>query len=310
MELPGDVPSQVRLDSLRIVPTAPPVAASSFPAMVLGKNTRNAYCLFRFYLDSQTGNLYGQIGTGSADHMALGAGYFWCYDGALSRLPLATATPAPVSAENSFAAAAAGAPDLSSLVQSWRTEGDVPRLYGITWDGQQLWSFCEATGEAVATPLKPIEPKANTASFHIVSIDVGFTRKPDTDARYRKALAFEKANGTLKALPIFEQIFADDPSAVEIRNHVAWARATRPQEPYHNIERALELVNQALEWQPWNPEMWDTLAEIYWRKGDANLAMHLEAKAINLNPHKTFYWRQYEKFQAGPTTQEAPEPAY
>lgn len=145
---------------------------------------------------------------------------------------------------------------------------------------------------------------------HLVRYDNGLARKPDTDARYKKALAYERANGTLKALPLFEQIFTDDPSAVEIRNHVAWALATRPQEPYHNLNRAMELLQVALTSQPWNPEMWDTMAEIYWRRGDAAAAAHLEAKAINLNPQKSFYWRQYEKFQKGPTSQEAPEPSY
>ncbi len=186
-------------------------------------------------------------------------------------------------------------------------------IYRLAWDGQRFWSLSDEMEARAGT--RPETPPAGSGetvpgSVRLVSIDVGLTRKADTTERYNKALAFEKKNGTAKALSLFEELIAADPAAVEIRNHVAWARGTRPKEPYHDIQRAKQLVEGALEWQPWDPEKWDTLAEIYWRLGDAKLAEHLEAKAINLNPAKTFYWKQLDKFRSQPGSDEAPEPAY
>jgi tetratricopeptide (TPR) repeat protein len=187
----------------------------------------------------------------------------------------------------------------TQAVQHDYVPASVPLLGdGATWDGQHLWE------------LTAVKAGSDKMQLHLARIDVGLARKPDTTARHNQALAFERKNGTLKAIPLFEELIAYDPAAAEVRNHVAWALGTRPQEPYHDIQRAKQLVESALDWQPWNPELWDTLAEIYWRLGDAKLAEHLEAKAINLNPNKTFYWRQLDKFRTQLGTDKAPEPAY
>lgn len=269
---------------------------------------------FRIYLDLQKATMYQPFPQENAGEPANdGGGYLWLTVGKgphrdrvqeIQRVPIASLRNVSE----------------SGRIRAMPTKGfqvadlDGVRGFGrqLAWDGQRLWAVSRA-GPGIGEVLKRPDGEilfAPEPQVRLVCIDVGLNRKADTDERYKKALAFEKKNGTVKALPLFEELIAYDPAAVEIRNHVAWALGTRPQEPYHDIPRAKTLVESALEWQPWNPEMWDTLAEIYWRLGNAQLAEHLEAKAINLNPAKTFYWKQLDKFRAGPTTQEAPEPAY
>lgn len=272
-------------------------------------NTRTSAChLGLWHFDVRTLNIYAP--TLPDCPLALGAGYAWALDGVLQRCDLSRLSP------------------LTSLQQNqevpWsRNSGHdsvIEQANGqLAWDGERLWSIHAATLEPGAERLGRLLPPIEAADgkrtiivppVRLVSIDVGLTRKPDTTARYNKALAFERKNGTLKAIPLFEELIAYDPAAVEIRNHLGWALAARPKEPYHDLQRAKQLVESALEWQPWDPEKWDTLAEIYWRLGDNQLAERLEAKAINLNPTKTFYWRQLDKFRTQPGNDEAPEPAY
>lgn len=314
--LPEDVPSRITPRSLRAASTAPPVSTCNiFTDRASLIDSRAQSLLQCLYLDTLSVATYGCV---SGRCPTQGAGWLWFgsfWDGRTSRLfrlplrelrciRLPTTQPAlwmtPCRQDLPSVSSTAETADLSNQGFGW--------IYGLAWDGQRLWTVSdrdllprgsdgrrERRGEAAIPP-------------HLVSIDVGLSRHADTTERYQEALAFEKANGTARALPLFEKIIADDPSAAEIRNHIAWALGTRPEEPYHNMDRAMALVTQALEWQPWNPEMWDTLAEIYWRKGDAQLAEHIEAKAINLNPHKNFYWQQYERFHCPTATQPAKVP--
>ncbi len=153
------------------------------------------------------------------------------------------------------------------------------------WDGQRIWTLAPCTGPDGKPQLR------------LLAIDIGLTRKPDTTDRYYQVLAHEEKHGTLATIPQFDELIAYDPAAAEVRNHLSWALATRPNEPYHDLTRARQLVLSSLRSQPWNPEFWDTLAEIEWRMGNADKAALIEARAINLNPGKGFYWDQWRKFR-------------
>jgi tetratricopeptide (TPR) repeat protein len=317
-ELPQDLPAAMPSDTFRFSGQAPVPSVFDPPRIVHAPDVISSLYLWQLYLDSQAISVYGRwqrsgdLPYACNPPIVAGAGYLWIFTDRPQRISLSTIKPLPID---------------GSLSQGWRLAGvsrtDIRRNLewasadraltdvqgGLAWDDQHLWSL---SPETVTVPARgSFESSATLVrSVRLVRIDVGLCRKPDTTDRHNKALAFEKKNGTLKAIPLFEELIAYDPAAVEIRNHLAWALATRPREPYHDIQRAKKLVESALEWQPWNPEFWDTLAEIHWRLGDAKLAEHLEAKAINLYPAKTFYWRQLDKFRAGAATQAAPEPAY
>jgi tetratricopeptide (TPR) repeat protein len=268
--------------------------------------------LGRWFFDARTLTLYPvQL---PDCPLALGAGYVWRLDGSLKRIELSRLRPLASPWSESARQEVPWSQDttrdaIMAQANSW-----------LTWDGQGLWSL-HATpleGSKYANQMSlpgsgrvaQDKPTVLLPPVHLIRIDAGLTRKPDSAERHQKTLAFEKANGTQKAIPLFEKIASDDLAAVEVRNHLAWAFATRPHEPYHDILLAKQLAEGAAAWEPWNPEIWDTLAEIWWRLGHAELAAHLEAKAINLNPNKTFYWRQLDKFQSGPAAPDAPEPAY
>ena len=177
----------------------------------------------------------------------------------------------------------------------------------LAWDGQHLWAFdkISVTDDMAARYRNQAGDRTDEgcvlAPLHLVSIDVGLSRKPDTTERHNKALAFERKNGTLKAIPLFEQIIADDPAAAEVRNHLGWALATRPPGTLPRCSAGEAAGrDRPLSGSRGTRRSGTPLAEIYWRLGDAKLAEHLEAKAINLNPSKTFYWR---------AARQVPEPA-
>jgi hypothetical protein len=326
--LPEDLPARIRLASLHLASQVTSPSIFSIPRVIVRGDVLGTKYLARWFLDSGTivvCSRWGSSGSGDKFHrpdtpMATGGDYLWVFTDQLQRFPLSEIEPVKAKGvlNGPWDFEEANIPGLRDGLK-WMSAGlDKVEVRGsLAWDGQRLWSLDKRSAkEGVAY----LYPQFRTRRFpgvsiilppvRLVSIDVGLSRKPDTTDRHNKALAFERKNGTLKAIPLFEELIAYDPAAVEIRNHLAWALATRPQEPYHDIQRAKKLVEGALEWQPWNPEFWDTLAEIYWRLGDAKLAERLEAKAINLNPAKTFYWKQLDKFRAGPATQMAPEPAY
>jgi hypothetical protein len=321
--LPEDLPAIIASDSFGFSRQEPVPSLFGMPVTVARDGVIGGVDLTCWFFDSRTVSLYGGWKEGGAERsgnhgaMVTGAGYLWVLADGLQRIPLSQLKPlqtegSPSSKRgqvlrNSEPFRLAGRKQISSEESVALARGS------LAWDGQRLWSLDKqvsprkAEGEPNTIDRRP---DTTLPPIHLVCIDVGLARKPDTTERHNKALAFERKNGTLKAIPLFEQIIADDPAAAEVRNHLGWALATRPQEPYHDIQRAKKLVEGALEWQPWDPEKWDTLAEIYWRLGDAKLAERLEAKAINLNPNKTFYWRQLDKFRSEPGTDKAPEPAY
>lgn len=303
--LPQDLPEQIDPTTFRASQTQP--AASVYSLFDAVSNHGQSWNVVRIFFDAGIESQYRQSMDGYTPRgVAVGGGYLWVCSDSLQRIGLLTPT----------SGTGEGVPDDHLLGQRQIAvlAGDNAGITGqLAWDGQRLWSLTSIEHRVQVALRRSEDGHQASAAIdppQIVSIDMGYTRRPDTDARYRKALAFERANGTRQTLPLFEAIYTDDASAVEIRNHVAWALATRPEEPFHNLDRALDLVNQALAWQPWNPEFWDSLAEIYWRKGDADLAVRLESKAINLNPHKTFYWEQLAKFRAGPAGRSAPPPSY
>jgi tetratricopeptide (TPR) repeat protein len=79
-------------------------------------------------------------------------------------------------------------------------------------------------------------------------------------------------------------------------NGLAWHFATHDE----NLDEALELSQKSLELAPDTPEYFDTLAEIYDRKGEHDKAIEWIKKALALDPkpkHSIYYEQQLAKFE-------------
>lgn len=76
-------------------------------------------------------------------------------------------------------------------------------------------------------------------------------------------------------------------------NGLAWELATRKLEP----ERAVEVALMALEMEPEDANIMDTLAESYYAAGNYEQAVEWETRALELDPENQFFQQQLEKFE-------------
>jgi uncharacterized Ntn-hydrolase superfamily protein len=76
-------------------------------------------------------------------------------------------------------------------------------------------------------------------------------------------------------------------------NGLAWELATRKLYP----ERAVEIALMAIEMEPEDANIMDTVAESYYSLGDFDRAVEWESKALDLEPDNVFFNQQLEKFR-------------
>ena len=81
-------------------------------------------------------------------------------------------------------------------------------------------------------------------------------------------------------------------------NGLAWSCATRDM----YLEQARLAAERAVALEPKNVDILDTLAEVYFRSGDAAKAIEVETRASKLDPKNQYLKDQIERFRRGPTT--------
>ena len=78
-------------------------------------------------------------------------------------------------------------------------------------------------------------------------------------------------------------------------NGLAWTCATN--DVY--LDQALQAAQRAVDLEPKNTGILDTLAEVHFRMGHADKAVEVESRALNLEPGNTYLGDQLRRFQSG-----------
>lgn len=94
------------------------------------------------------------------------------------------------------------------------------------------------------------------------------------------------------ALDIMDDYMASGELDAQDLNGLAWELATRQLYP----EKAVEIALMAIEMEPEDANIMDTVAESYYALGDSRAAVEWERKALELDPENAFFVQQLEKF--------------
>ncbi len=96
----------------------------------------------------------------------------------------------------------------------------------------------------------------------------------------------------------------DYPRSAALHNALAWLAANCRK----NLGAALEHARKAVELEPENAGYLDTLAEVYFQRGNNDEAIKTMKKCLELSPTRTYYRKQLRRFEAGDASAELPDP--
>ncbi|HEY7423723.1 MAG TPA: hypothetical protein VH682_05705 [Gemmataceae bacterium] len=131
------------------------------------------------------------------------------------------------------------------------------------------------------------------------NINVAVTLVPELERRGHK-----KEADTLfkRCLEPHEKTCRDYPRCAESHNSAAWLSACCRR----NLDKALEHAQKAVELSPHSATYFDTLAEIYFQRGNTGKAIDAVKHAIELEPKKSYYRKQLKRLEAGDPSAERP----
>jgi tetratricopeptide (TPR) repeat protein len=119
-------------------------------------------------------------------------------------------------------------------------------------------------------------------TLHVIPALDKAGRKKDADALFKRSLDH------------YEQLCKAYPKSVQHQNSLAWLAACCRRQ----LDKALEHAKKAVALAPKNAGVLDTLAEVYYQKGDKAQAIKLMKKCLELDPKKNYYHKQIKRFQA------------
>jgi Flp pilus assembly protein TadD len=141
-----------------------------------------------------------------------------------------------------------------------------------------------------------IEPNHVEAHFNLGTIFQMQNKLDRAENYYRRTLeldpnhinTYNNLGGLLlirghydQAMKNFNRVLEIDPNNAKADNNIAYAIISRADAAQHDVSRALELARRAAELTDSNdPEILDTLADCYYRNGQADLAVQTAEKAI------------------------------
>jgi tetratricopeptide (TPR) repeat protein len=120
----------------------------------------------------------------------------------------------------------------------------------------------------------------------------------------------EKTKHVKEADELFEKVFApwekvckDYPQSAFAHNSLAWVAACC----HRRLEEGLKHARRAVELAPDNAGYIDTLAEVYFQRGDQKQAVELSKKCVALDPRREYFRKQVERHEAGDRAAELPD---
>lgn len=131
------------------------------------------------------------------------------------------------------------------------------------------------------------------------NIELPLQLVPELDRKGRKDEADQLF---ARVLAVNEKLCSDYPRAADGHNNVAWLAAGCRRQ----LDKALEHARKAVELEPKNAGYLDTLAEVYFQRGDKDRALALMKKCIEMEPDNTYFPKQLKRFEAGDRNAEVP----
>lgn len=98
----------------------------------------------------------------------------------------------------------------------------------------------------------------------------------------------------------FEEMLEEQPSHPVALNDLAWLLATREPEHERDLDRALELVNKSLRYEPGNLATLDTKSEILWQLGRKDEALEIARHLVVRDPTSDFFRERLERYGVDP----------
>jgi tetratricopeptide (TPR) repeat protein len=131
-------------------------------------------------------------------------------------------------------------------------------------------------------------------------VDVATLLVPELDKAGRRREADLLFN---HVLAVYDAVCKDHPNCAWAHNSAAWLAACCGRD----LDAGLARARKATELSPDVAGYQDTLAEVWFQRGDKDKAVAAQKKAVELDPKKTYYRKQLKRFEAGDRA--APRPS-
>ena len=105
--------------------------------------------------------------------------------------------------------------------------------------------------------------------------------------------------------PLQDAVCKEFPRSGWSHNNTAWlaVRCKR------DLDAALEHARKGVEYEPENAGHLDTLAEVYFQRGDKDKAVELMKKCLEMQPKYDYFRKQLKRMQAGDRDADVPPEA-
>jgi uncharacterized Ntn-hydrolase superfamily protein len=114
------------------------------------------------------------------------------------------------------------------------------------------------------------------------------------EKEYRKEGKIKEAEKELqRAYNLMRLALNERPNDASVFNSIAWECAQRD---FH-IDEAYKYAKRALELDPDDPNIMDTMAFLYYKKGEYKRAIEIEKKALKKSPNNEFFKKQLKLFK-------------